>query len=143
MENKKKSSKQSFKELFPDPKENIISGARVFSEKASDIFNKFLVKVKRAAETAYEKSSEIVENVTLTAQDYIDTYKDRAEISNLKKIRDEVATQLGNMCYIEYAGRYRFRMEFMKSDEFKNLLAQIRELDKQIIKIGKRLEEEK
>jgi hypothetical protein len=143
MENKKKPGNKSFKEILPDPKENIISGAKVFSKKSSDIFNSFLDKVKKAAETAYGKSTEIVENVTLTAQDYIDTYKDRAEISNLKKVRDEVATQLGNMCYIEYSGRYKFRVEFMKSNEFKTLLAQIRELDKQIIKIGKRIEEEK
>ena len=64
-------------------------------------------------------------------------------MSSLKRVRDEVATQLGNMCYMEYSGRYRFREEFMKSEEFKSLVAQIRELDKQIIKIGERLEEEK
>jgi hypothetical protein len=64
-------------------------------------------------------------------------------MSGLKKERDAVATQLGNMCFMEYSGRYRFRVEFLKSEEFKSLISQIRELDKQIIKIGKRLEEEK
>ncbi len=143
MTEKKNTNKQSDSDFFPESKENIIQGAKVFSEKASDIFNKFLDKVKDAAETAYEKGTEIFEGVTLTAQNYVEKYKDRSEMSGLKKVRDDVATQLGNMCYIEYSGRYRFREEFMKSDEFKNMIAQLRELDKQIINIGERLEKEK
>jgi len=143
MKKDNKTGDQSNKDFIPESKENIILGARVFSEKASDVFNRFLKKVRDTAETAYEKGTEIFESVTLTAQNYIDKYKDRSEMSSLKKLRDEVATQLGNMCYMEYSGRYKFREEFMKTDEFKNLMAQIRELDKQIIKIGKRLEKEK
>jgi hypothetical protein len=129
-------------EFISESRENIIEGARVFSEKASDLFNKFLVKLRDTAETAYDKGSEWVEGAGLTAQRYIERYRDRLEISELKKHRDEVATQLGNMCYLEFSGRYRFRMEFMKSEEFRTLLAQIRELDKQIIRIGERLEKE-
>jgi len=130
-------------ELFSESKENIIEGAKVFSEKATEIFNSFMDKVKETAETAYDKGSEIVETVTLTAQQYVDKYKDRSEMTSLKKVRDEVSGKLGDMCYMEYNGRYRFRAEFTKSDEFKDLVSQIRELDKQIIKIGERLEEEK
>jgi hypothetical protein len=137
-----KENQKSTRDFIPESKENIKLGAKVFSEKASDVFNRFLDKVKEAAETAYEKGTEIVENMTLTAQHYIDKYKDRSEMSNLKRIRDEVATQLGNMCYMEYSGRSSFREAFLKNDEFRNLVAQIRELDKQIINIGERLEEE-
>lgn len=143
MTEKKNTNKQSYSDFFPESKENIVEGAKVFSEKASDIFKKFVERVKEAAEKAYEKGTEIFESVTLTAQNYVEKYKDRSEMSGLKKVRDDVATQLGNMCYMEYSGRYRFREEFMKSDEFKNLIAQIRELDKQIIKIGERLEKGK
>jgi hypothetical protein len=142
MKKKENSKKQSDSNLIPESKENIRVGAKVFSKKASDIFGTFLEKVKGAAEIAYDKGSEIVEGVSLTAQNYVDEFKDRSEMSNVKKVRDEVATQLGNMCYLEYSGRYRFRKEFMKSEEFKNLIAQIRELDKQIIKIGERLKSE-
>jgi hypothetical protein len=139
----KNNENQSKQDFFPESRENIIEGARVFSEKASDIFNKFLDKLRETAEAAYEKGSEIFESAALTAQDYIDKYRDRSEIADLKKLRDEVATQLGNMCYIEFSGRYRFRVDFTRSEEFRNLVSQIRELDKQIVKIGKRLEEEK
>lgn len=117
-----------------------MEGARVFSEKASDIFNKFLERVKDTAETAYDKGSGLFEEATLTAQHYIERFRDRSEMSDLKKQRDEVATQLGNMCYLEFSGRYRFRVEFMKSEEFRQLIAQIRELDKRIIEIGEHLE---
>jgi len=143
MTEKKNTNKQSYSDFFPESKENIVEGAKLFSEKASDIFKKFVDRVKEAAEKAYGKGTEIFESVTLTAQNYVEKYKDRSEMSGLKKVRDDVATQLGNMCYMEYSGRYRFREEFMKSDEFKNLIAQIRELDKQIIKIGERLEKGK
>jgi hypothetical protein len=130
-------------DFIDESKENIMEGARVFSEKASDLFNSFLEKVRVTAEAAYEKGSEIIESVTLTAQDYVDKYRDRVEISQLKKQRDEVATQLGNMCFMEFSGRYRFRVEFMKGDEFRNLIAQMRELDREIIRIGEKLENEK
>jgi hypothetical protein len=130
-------------DFIDQSKENIIAGAKVFSETASEIFNRFLEGVKETAETAYEKGTEVVETVTLNAQGYIDRYKDRSEMSSLKTLRDEIATQLGNMCYLEYNGRYRIRQEFQKTKEFRDLMKQMKELDKQIIKIGERLEEEK
>ena len=134
---------ESNTEFFEESKENIIAGARLFAENASDIFNRFLEGVKETAETAYEKGTDIVETVTLTAQGYVERYRDRTEMASLKKLRDEIATQLGNMCYLEYNGRYRFRQEFQKTKEFRDLMKQIKELDKQIIKIGERLDEEK
>ncbi len=114
----------------------------MFSEKASDIFTTFLEKVKKTAEAAYEKGNEIYEGVALSAQNYLDRYRNRNEMADLKEQRDEVASKLGYMCFMEYSGRYRFRVEFMKSDEFKKLIAQVRELDNQIIKIGKELDEQ-
>lgn len=140
----KKETKQSKKSDFiPESKENIIEGAKVFSEKASALFNSFMEKVKETAETAYEKGTDIFETVALTAENYLEKYKDQTEMSNLEKVRSEVVSKLGNMCYMEYSGRYRFRETFLKSEEFRSLITQIRELDKQIILIGKRLEEEK
>lgn len=130
-------------EFIPESKENIIRGAKVFSERASEFFNSFMEKAKETAGTAYEKGSNLVENVTETAQNYIERYRDRSEMSSLEKIRDEVGSRLGYMCYKEYSGRYRIRQEFQKSREFSELMKQMRELDKQIIKIGERLEEEK
>jgi hypothetical protein len=143
MTDKNENYNQSGSDFIPESKENIIAGAKIFSQKASEIFNPFMEKIKDTADAAYKKGSEITETVTLTAQNYIDQYKDRSEMASLKKVRDEVATKLGDMCYMEYSGRYKIRVEFTKSDEFKELVAQIRELDKEIIKIGKRLEEEK
>lgn len=137
-----KSAKNGDREFIPEATENIATGAKVFSEKASDIFNTFLDKVKETAAAAYEKGSEIYENVSLKSQDYVDRFRDRSEIANLEEERDEVAKKLGHMCFMEYSGRYRIRVEFMKSDEFKKLIAQMRELDKEIINIGDRLDAE-
>ena len=99
-------------------------------------------KVKEAAESAYEKGSQIYEGMALSAQHYIDRFKDRTEMAQLKEQRDEVATQLGYMCFMEYSGRYRFRVEFMKGEEFKKLMSQLRHLDREIIKLGEKLEAE-
>ena len=130
------------REFIPEAKENIVQGAKVFSEKASDIFNTFLDKVKEAAESTYEKGSQIYENVALKAQDYLHRFRDRSEMVSLEAKRNEVAKELGYMCFMEFSGRYRFRVEFMKSDEFRKLIAQVRELDNQIIEIGERLDDE-
>ncbi len=130
-------------EFIEESKENILAGAKVFAETASNIFNRFLEGVKETADAAYNKGTEIVETVTLTAQGYVEHYRDRSEMSSLKKLRDEIAAQLGNMCYLEYNGRYRIRQEFQKTKEFRDLMKQMKELDKQIIKIGKRFDEEK
>jgi hypothetical protein len=128
-------------ELITDYVDNISEGAKVFRENASDIFRTFLEKVKDTAETAYEKGNQIYEEVSLTAQGYIDRFRDRSEMARLKEKRDEVAIELGYMCFMEFSGRYRFRVEFMKSDEFRKLVNQVRELDKQIIELGERFEE--
>ncbi len=61
-------------------------------------------------------------------------------MARLQKDKDEVATQIGHMCFMEYSGRYRFRVEFIKSEELKKLMAQMREIDKQIIRIGEQLD---
>ena len=130
------------KDVIPETTETIVEGAKVFSEKASDIFETFLGKVKETAESAVQTGSRIYESVSLTAQNYLEQFKDRQEMNQLKEQRDEVAKELGYMCFMEYSGRYRFRVEFMKSDEFRKLLAQVRELDKQIIQIGEKLDSE-
>lgn len=137
-----KSNGSGNRDFIPEATENIAQGAKVFSEKASDIFNTFLDKLKETAEAAYEKGSQIYENVALKAQGYLEKFKDRSEMASLEEHRDEIAKKLGYMCFMEYSGRYRFRVEFMKSDEFKKLMAQLRELDKQIIEIGQRLDNE-
>lgn len=128
-------------ELINDYVDNISEGAKVFRENASDIFSSFLEKVKDTAETAYEKGNQIYEEVSLTAQGYMDRFRDRSEMARLKEKRDEVAIELGYMCFMEFSGRYRFRVEFMKSDEFRKLVNQVRELDKQIIELGEKFEE--
>jgi hypothetical protein len=127
--------------IIADYVDNISEGAMIFGETASDIFNSFLDKVKDTAETAYEKGNKIFEEVSLKAQGYVDKFRDRSDMVRLKEERDEVSKELGYMCFMEFSGRYRFRVEFMKSDEFRKLVAQVRELDKQIIELGEKLEE--
>jgi hypothetical protein len=128
-------------ELIADYVDNISEGAKIFGENASEIFNSFLEKVRNTAEIAYEKGNKIFEEVSLKAQGYVDRFRDRSEMVRLKEERDEVSKELGYMCFMEFSGRYRFRVEFMKSDEFRKLVAQVRELDKQIIQLGEKLEE--
>ena len=140
MKTDSKSKQSASGEFFPESTENILEGARVFTEKASEIFNSFLEKVKETAENAYEKGTRIYETMALRAQHYIDRFNDRSEMAQLKEQRDEVATRLGYMCFMEYSGRYRFRVEFMKGDEFRELMSQLRQLDKAIIKLGEKLE---
>ena len=98
--------------------------------------------MKDAAESAYEKGSEIYETLSVQAQNYAEKFRDRSEMRNLKEDRDEVAKQLGYMCFMEYSGRYKFRAEFLKNEEFKKLMSQMKELDKEIVQIGEKLEAE-
>lgn len=142
MAQENKSNNQSNRDFIPESKENITAGAKVFSEKASDIFSRFFDKVKDAVESAYEKGTEIYESLSVSAQNYVEKYKDRSEMADLQEDRDEVARQIGYMCFMEYSGRYKFRVEFTKNEELRKLMAQMKELDKQIIQIGERLESE-
>lgn len=142
MSTQNNTQKEEGSNIIPESRDYISEGAKIFSETASDIFNTFSEKVKETAEGAYEKGGEIFESVSLAAQGYLEKFRDRTEMSSLKEQRDEVAKELGYMCFMEYSGRYKFRVEFMKSKEFKKLMAQVRELDKQIIKFGEKLEAE-
>jgi len=137
-----KHEERTVRDFFSESGETIEAGAKVFSEKASDIFESFLEKVKETADAALQTGSKIYENVSLTAQGYLEKFRDRTEMRHLKEQRDGVAKELGYMCFMEYSGRYRFRVEFLKSDEFKKLMTQVRELDKQIIQIGEKLDAE-
>ena len=142
MAQEKKTNEKEEREFFPESKENIAAGAKVFSEKASDIFSRFYEKAKEAVESAYEKGTELYESLSVRAQNYIEKYRDRSEMASLQEDRDEVAQKIGYMCFMEYSGRYRFRVEFMKDEDLKKLMAQMRELDKEIIRIGEKLESE-
>jgi hypothetical protein len=139
---KENTNKKEEREFFPESRENIAAGAKVFSERASDIFSRFYERAREAVESAYEKGTELYETLSVRAQNYIEKYRDRSEMASLQEDRDEVAQKIGYMCFMEYSGRYRFRVEFMKDEDLKKLMAQMRELDKQIIKIGEKLESE-
>jgi len=142
MEKENKDSRLQDKDFASESKENIAAGAKAFSEKASEVFSRFFDRVKDAAESAYEKGTDIYESLSVNAQKYADKFKDRSEMRSLKEDRDEVAKQLGYMCFMEYSGRYKFRAEFLKNAEFKELMSQMKELEKQIVEIGERLEAE-
>ncbi|MDF1575844.1 MAG: hypothetical protein P1P86_11710 [Bacteroidales bacterium] len=142
MTTSKQKNEKTLRDVFPESTDHIVTGAKVFSEKASDIFDTFLEKVKETAETAVHTGNEIYESVSLSAQGYLEQFRDKNEMRQLKEERDEVAKELGYMCFMEYSGRYRFRVEFLKGEEFKKLMAQVRELDKQIIQIGEKLDSE-
>lgn len=129
------------REFIPESTENIVMGAKVFADKASEIFSTFIEKVKDTAGTAYGKGTEIYEQVSLAAQNYMEKYRGRSEMASLRESREKISAQLGEMCFMEFAGRYRFRVEFMKSEEFRELVGQMRELDRKIIQVGERLEE--
>ncbi len=132
--------------------ENIEEGARIISEKVSEVAGEVANKTSEIAGTVYDKVKETVSDVvdigtravddlSQTAQNYIEKYKNKAEISKISEKRNGLTTQLGSLVYLRYKVQNTGPENLFNDKEISSLIKEIEAKDKEIIKIGKEIED--
>jgi hypothetical protein len=127
---------------------NIEDGIELAGEKFSEIAEKTseaaseLYKVlKNKISSTYESGAKIVDDINKTAQNYIEKYKQNAEIKRLTDDREQLTQRLGAEYFSKIkTAKDKDPISILKDDVFQELINEIEKLEKEIIKIGKKLE---
>jgi hypothetical protein len=131
------------KSLLGEVAENIGEDAKMVGEKATEIADMIVDKLKKGFSQAYDAGAKVVDDVSQTAQGYAEKYKAESEIEKLEGEKNKLTTQLGQSIFRHHLARGRFTEVFFNKKEIIDQFNQIKRLDKKIVEIGKQLDKGK
>jgi len=137
--NTKKSSQKKesrFSAFFQEFKENLTEGAEALSNISADIME----EVKDKAEDLYEKGSGKFEQASGVVHDYIDRYNGQEEIKDLSKEKEDLNAVLGDTIFHEFKKNGTVSKRFLTTNKMTQLFKSIENVDKEILRIGRKLE---
>lgn len=139
--NKKNKSKNDSKKksFFTELLENVEQGAKIVSEKTSEIASETFEKVKKSASDAIDTSSHVVTELYYSASEYTDQFKDKIEMNKLNSRKQELFSELGQHFYKKYKIENITFSKFSRTRNFTSLLKKIQQLDEEIVELGKNL----
>lgn len=123
--------------------EDIGEGAKTVGEKATELTDIVVDKLKKGLSQAYEAGAKVVDELSQTAQEYADKYKAESEVKKLNGKKDLLITQLGHSILKHHLAEGKVTGSFFNEKEIIDQFNQIEMLDKKIIKTGKQLDKEK
>jgi hypothetical protein len=128
-----------FSAFFKEFKENVSEGAKALANISSDL----LEDAKEKAEDLYGKGSEKFEQASGVVESYIDRFKNEKEIKQLSKEKRDLASILGESIYHEFKKSGTISKRFFTTNKMEELFASIEAVDKQILKLGRELDQQK
>jgi polyhydroxyalkanoate synthesis regulator phasin len=131
------------KGLLGEVVENIGEDAKMVGEKATELADILVDKLKKGFSHAYEAGAKVVDDLSQTAQEYAEKYKAESEIKKLEGKKDKLITQLGQSVFKHHLAGGRFAESFFKKKEVIDQFNEIEMLDKKIIETGKQLDKGK
>ncbi len=143
----KKTKVKSSKDFISEAAENIESGVRIISKKASKlasnisdattgIKDRLKEEVKEPGNEAISTARKAIEEISDTAQDYLDKFKNRSEMKKLSKEREEKINLLGRLVYLKLKSGRSLKNKIEDNEKLKQLISDIRKTDREIIKLG-------
>ena len=118
--------------------------ASIFASDVADKTSKFAEeiyeKLKKGVSDAYDVSAVVLDDLVQSAEKYADKYKHKVEMRRLNSERNELARELGSIVYARFHQKKAFDSAFFSDKRLNSVLAKIEKLDKDIIKIGKKLD---
>ena len=127
--------------------ENVEAGAEIVGEKISDFAvktsetaGKIFEVVKKGLSSAYDTGAKVVDEITQTSQEYIDKYKQNMEMKKLSEKRDKLTAKLGLETFSRIKMKKIIPQKLQEDKELFDLVTEIEMLNKEIVKIGKKLE---
>lgn len=131
------------KGLLGEVAENIGDSVKVVGEKATELTDMIIDKLKKGLSEAYQAGAKVVDELSQVAQDYAEKYKTESEIKKLKEEKDKLMIQLGQSIFKQHLTGGGFEESFFNQKEMIDQFNQIEILDKKIIETGKQLDEAK
>lgn len=100
-------------------------------------------KIKERATKVYASSSKMVDEITQTAHEYAERYQHNVEMKKLGEKRDVITAKLGMTAFEQFKSSNKLPDKFLNREDITSQIKEIEKLDKQIVKIGKKLEKSK
>jgi len=140
--------------ILVDTARKIETGAKVVSEKATDMAEKVsdqtteiaeivYDKFKKGVSDAYDVGSKTVGDISKKAVKYIKKYEDNIEMNKLKQKRNKKMQELGTHIFTLYHSKSQNLQQTLSTDESQKILNELEVLNKKIIKIGKQYKKKK
>ena len=123
--------------------ENIGEDARMVGEKATEIADMIVDKLKKGFSQAYGAGAKVVDDLSRAAQGYAEKYKAESEIKKLEGEKDKLITQLGQSVFRHHLAGGGFSESFFNKKEISDQFNEIERLDKEIVETGKQLDKGK
>lgn len=144
-EKKSKQAKESMG-FIDKAQDSLESSAEVVKEKIGEIADKSVdtagevyESVKKGVSTAFDSGSKVIDDLTKSAQEYVDRFNKNMEIRKLSEQRKKLATQLGQTTYVNYKINQKIPQKLTAEKNIVDLIVKIENLDKEIVKLGKKL----
>jgi hypothetical protein len=122
---------------------NIEEGAKRVGEKATELSDKIVGKLKKGWSHVYEAGAKVVDELSQAAQDYAEKYKAESEIKKLEGEKDKLVTRLGQSIFRHHFEGGKFSESFFNKKAICDQFDEIEMLDKKIIETGQQLDKEK
>jgi hypothetical protein len=119
----------------------IEEGAELVGDKAPVIASSVFHSIKKGVSVAYGTGSTLVGGAYHAASDYADKYKHKIEVKKLKAQREATSSRLGSIIYSRIVIDEEPPQKAFSDVEITSLLQQIHDLDSEVVKIGKELDE--
>ena len=131
----------------------IESGAKVLGKKTSDVVEKIsdqtteiagiaYGKLKKSVSDAYEASSKTMSDMSKKAAKYIKKYEDTIEMKKLNHDRNMKMQELGSHIFNQYKSKSLTITELLENEKAQTILTELGIINKEIIKLGKKIKKE-
>ncbi|GAB4377158.1 MAG: hypothetical protein Kow0042_24450 [Calditrichia bacterium] len=150
----KKEKEKDEKGVLVEAAENIEEGAKIVSEKAGEIASEvadkstelaksIFGKLKKGIVEAYEAGTKIADQISQTAHDYGEKYKNISEIRKLKTAKEKSLSRLGALVYEKSHRLSKKDQSIPIDEELKTVIQEIRIIENTMVEIGKKLDTSK
>jgi hypothetical protein len=117
--------------------------ASKFAEKGTAVAGEFYEKIREGLTDVYEFGIKLADEISQNAQVYIEKYKNSTEMKKLIEEKNKLFIKLGSLIYLRSKMRSVKSEDILKDNGVTFLVNEIEKKNKDIIKVGKKLEGEK
>ncbi|KPL17380.1 MAG: hypothetical protein AMS23_00540 [Bacteroides sp. SM1_62] len=112
-----------------------------FVEKSSVLAGKVLEKIRGGVSDAYEAGVKALDELANSAQNYLEKYEDSREMKRLSSERRELTKELGIRVYSNNKSKKTSIENLFTDKEIGVLVERIEVLNKEIVKLGKKIDQ--
>lgn len=113
--------------------------AEKVSDQTTEIAGIAYGKLKKGVSEAYQVSSKKMSDMSKKAAKYVKKYEDTIEMKKLNHDRNIKMQELGSHIFNHYKSKSLTLTELMENDKSQKILSELEVLNKEIVKLGKKI----